>query len=149
MIVKSINGFIKYYPQEREDLIRFKSIFGIDLYREDDYFTFENLIGIPRYSIAGMPYAGILAVKTYEGRHASDVMRENGFVYNLELEAIVPMLALPNSVNMVETLNYATTPKAFIQPGARLDGRTTRILSYSAWLSLDFQKLYLFDRELI
>ncbi len=149
MIVKSINGFIKFYPQEPEDLVKFARLFKIDLVREYDYFTFEALAGLPRYSIAGMMFGNIIAVKTYEGRDASDVMLKNGFVYSFSLKALVPMLTLPNSVAIKESLWYGVTPAAFLQPGARVDGSTQRILSYSGWLSLDYQKLYVFDRGIV
>lgn len=149
MIVKSVNGFIKFFPQEPEDLVKFARTFKIDLVREDDYFTFENLVGLPRYSIAGLPYAELLANKTYEGRHPSDVMLQNTFVYSLLLKRLVPMATVPNSVSIKESLWYGVTPAAFLQPGSRVNGSTKRILSYSGWLSLDYQKLYVFERETV
>lgn len=150
MIVKSVNGFIKYYPQETSDLQRFKRIFKIELKPELDYYTFESLLNKPRHSIAGAPYSGsLIAIKTYEGREASDVMKENGFVFSLEADAIVPMLAIPNSVKLIDTANYAVAPSAFLQPGAIYSGTLQRILSYTGWLSLDFARLYVMDRELV
>lgn len=140
-------GFIKFYPQQPDDLVRFKRIMGVDLVSERDYFTFEALKDLPRHSVAGMPYAGITAIKTYEGRDASEVLRENKFVYNLEFEAVVPILAVIAVTDLNQTLNYAVASGPFLQPGARVSGTADRILSYSGWLSLDYQRFYLFDRE--
>jgi len=149
MIVKSINGFIKFFPEASSDLARFKRIFKIELQREFDYFTFENLLGLPRHSIAGAGYAGNIATATYEGLEASDVFLMNGLVYSLELKAIVPMLSIPNSARLVDTANYAVCPAAFLQPGTLVAGSFNRILSYTGWLSLDYARLYLMDRELV
>lgn len=149
MIVKSVNGFLKYFPQEPEELLRFKKTFGFDLIREYDYFTFENLIGLPRHSIAGVIYGGTLATKTYEGRHPSDVLKVNELVYDMELETLVPMLTLLGSVTLRETQGYATNPTPFLQPGVFVDDAGSRLLSYSGWLSMDFKKIYIFDRELV
>lgn len=143
------HGFIKFFPDQPEQVIRFRRLTGISLVSEHDYFTFEALIGLPRYSIKGMPYAGLPAIKTYEGRDASEVFRENDLVYELESKTVIPTTAILNSIALSETLSYAVAPGPFIQPGARLQGAFGgRIVSYNAWLSLDYQRLYVFDREI-
>lgn len=143
------HGFVKFYPQQPEDLVRFKRKLGIDLYSERDYFTFEALLDLPRFSIAAMPYEGVPAIKTFEGRDASDVMRENRLVYSMELETIIPVDAVIAVTDLAQSLNYAIISGPFLEPGARLSGTVQRVVSYNGWLSLDYQRFYVFDRELI
>lgn len=149
MNVNCRNGYIQFYPQEPEDLIRFQRILKVDLFRQDDFYTFEGLVGLPRHSLQGFPYAGLPASKTYEGRDPSEVFRENGLVYSLQFGAVVPIESITSAVKMSDALSYSLAQGPFIQPGARMSGTQDRLVSYSAWLSLDYQRLYVYNRETV
>lgn len=146
MKVVAKHGFVYFYPQRPDDLIRFKRTFGVTLAAENDYFTFPALVGLPRYSITGAMYGNLPALKTYEGRDAAEVMRENGFVYSLKAEALVPKQLILGAVTLSQTLNYAIAPMVFLQPGLRLS-TGERLLGYNGTIDLFYQKLYLFSRE--
>jgi len=142
------HGFIEYYPQKADDLQVFRRLFDVTLVAEKNYFTFEALAELPRYSIAGALYAGLPALVTYEGRDASEVMRENNFVYSMALKTLVPTVAIVGTIELPQTQNYAMAKGPFVQPGSLLGVIGGRIVGYEGWLDLDYQKLYIYSREL-
>jgi hypothetical protein len=74
-------GFYKFYPQEIGQVQRFQSKFGADLVQCEDFFTFTQLAALPKFSILGQVYSGLLpGLTTYAGRR-EDVMAANGYSY--------------------------------------------------------------------
>jgi hypothetical protein len=123
------HGHFSFYPRAASDIARFSNFFGVSLKREQDYFTFEGLIDAPKYSLTGMPYVNLPAITTYEGE-PWDVMRENGFVYDLRVNLLVPKLSVVAFVELPQVGFYFRAGGSLIQPGSRtLLGR--QILSYS------------------
>lgn len=140
------HGFLEYYPQTKREKGIFERIQGVTLKQEKDYFTFEGLIDLPRYSLQGSLYANLPALVTYEGRDASDVMRENGFVYHLATELLIPASLVLTTVTIPKTQDCWVAPSCFVQPGAVLqNGR--RLVSYEGEIDLEVQRLYLYSME--
>jgi hypothetical protein len=125
------HGHFSFYPNGEEDISRFCSYFNFALEREDDFYTFSKLKGAPRYSIAGESYLGITAVKTYEGRGPWEVMRENGFVYNIATKLLVLKASILATIEIPDTGSYFLGENFLIQPGSR-DGFGNQVMSYSA-----------------
>lgn len=124
------HGHFAFYPRKSSDLNRFAQSFGVDLVREEDYYTFKGLAGAPDYSLALKPYMNLLpAIKTYAGK-PWEVMRENGFVFNVALGLVVPKLSIIGLADINQVGFYFVTNVPLLQPGVRtILGR--QILSYS------------------
>lgn len=134
------HGHFAFYPRTSEDIGRFQQYYQTELVAEADYFTFPELVGLPRYSILARPYGNLIALATYEGRSAWEVMRENGFVYDVTTALLLPKLSVTNMVKLPQTTYYSITQRTLVQPGA-LTVAGTRILSYDAEFSLDWKQL--------
>ncbi len=134
------HGHFAFYPRRAGDIYQFAQAFDVELEREEDYYTFSGLIGAPKYSLTLKPYLNLLpATTTFEG-NPWDVMRENGFVYNVALGLIVPKLTVLGLVELTQKSTFYVANVPLLQPGARtMLGR--QILSYSGEFSDD--KFYL------
>lgn len=146
MKVKCQHGFFKYYPDGREELRTFQRLFRIELVREADYFTFKALAGLPRYSLQGSLYKSSPALVTFEGREAADVMRENGFIYHLQTEQIIPYTLVLTTITLLGTQSCTVAPSWIVQPGARMQNGL-RILGYEGEIDLNTQRLYIYSGE--
>ncbi len=123
------HGHIALFPRTASDVARFSNFFGVTLKRERDYYTFAGLYGAEDYSLLGRPFLNLPAITTYAGL-PWEVMRENDFVYNIELGIIVPKLTIVGVVELPLVGFFYRSGGSLIQPGARtLLGR--QILSYS------------------
>lgn len=141
------HGHFAFYPRGSSDINRFAQSFGLELEREDDYFTFPKLIGAKDYSLTGKLYLNLPALKTFHGK-PWEVMKENDFVYSLALGLIVPKLTIVGLADITQKGFYYVCNTPLLQPGARtVLGR--QILSYSGEFFED--KFYLrvmeFDYE--
>ncbi len=146
MIVHCRHGFFEYYPQARTDLKRFERLQGIKLVSEKDYFTFEGLVGLDRFSLQGSIYKNLPALVTFEGPDAAEVMRENGFVFHLATELMIPKVLVLSTVTIPVTQDCSIAPSCFVQPGCILqNGR--RLISYEGEIDLDTQRLYIYSME--
>lgn len=123
------HGHFAFYPRRASDLSRFSSYFNLNLGREEDYYTFKELVDAPHYSIIGKPYIHLPAISTYEGK-PWDVMRENSFVYHLQTGLVIPKVSVLSMMDLPLVGNYYLAGGALIQPGA-LDLTGQRILSYT------------------
>lgn len=134
------HGHFAFYPQTSEDVGRFTSFYRAELFREDDYYTFASLVGLPRYSIAGAPYGSLVALTTFEGRHAWEVMRENGFVFDLTTKLLMPKAAVIGLADISRSSYYYLKQNALIQPGARTR-LAQQVISYDGDLEIRTQLL--------
>lgn len=126
------NGHYAFYPYTSAELARFCTKYSAVLSPEEDYYTFEGLLAAPRFSLAGLPWMNLLpAIKTYEGRHAWDVMRENDFVFSLQLKKVVPKLSIVGAYDNFRTAYYWRAMTILPQAGYR-DGTGQQVLSFDA-----------------
>lgn len=147
MIVHCRHGFFEYYPQRKTDRKLFERLLRVELVSERDYFTFEGLEGLDRYSLQGSLYKNLPALATFEGHDAAEVMRENGFVYHLQTGLLVPYQVVLSTLTIKQTQDCAIAPSCFVQPGAILQNGQ-RLLSYEGEIDLDTQRLYIYSMEL-
>lgn len=124
------HGHLAFYPRTAADVIKFCDFFGVELQRVDDYYTFEPLAELERYSLTGKLYGTLPALTTYEGRAPWEVMRENGFVYHLETEALLAKESVFVKINPPFVGDFFLAETPLIQPGSR-NAAGQQILSYS------------------
>lgn len=133
------HGHFAFYPRKASDIQKFAESFDVELEREEDYFTFAGLIGAKDYSLQGLPYLGVPATKTFQGK-PWDVMKENALVYNVQLSLLVPKVSVVGIVDITQKGFFYVCNVPLLQAGARtILGR--QILSYSGEFHED--KFYL------
>ncbi len=126
-----MHGYFKFEETLVGQISDFISIFGLDIVLNDKgIFTFPALAEAKDYSILGADYLGAAATKTYAGS-PSDIMRENGFVYDFVEEEVVPIASISKAIAVTSSNRY------FISNGLILPGSVTedgdRVTDYSAW----------------
>lgn len=133
------HGHFAFYPRNASDIYRFANAFDVELMREQDYFTFSGLIGAKTYSLLGKPYLNLPAIATYEGTPWA-VMKENNYVYSVQLGLLVPKVSIVGIVEITQKGFFYVCNVPLLQPGARtILGRA--IMSYSG--EFDEDKFYL------
>ncbi len=134
------HGHFAFFPRGPSDIARFARIFDEELVRVGDYYTFEALSELPRYSLIANLFGNLPAITTYEGRSPWEVMRENDFVYNVALGLLVPKLSIVSVMQAPRSDSYFISPTPLIQPGTR-DSSGQQVLSYDADFNQDLFQL--------
>lgn len=115
MMIDCQHGFYMFYPEGIEDQAYFEAQTGFALVQYENGLTFAPLAKLPDFSIKGQPYGNLTAKVNYAG-HPADVMRANGFVFDLEelilkdiqsIKAILPLHDQPMGGFISETLPQA------------------------------------------
>jgi hypothetical protein len=140
------HGHFALYPESAEEISKFQSWTNTKLFRSDDFYTFERLYDLPNYSLTGAPFGNILALKTFEGK-PWEVMKENGYVYNVTTKLIVPKLAIVDMVSLNFGQYYYSVQNGILQPGTRQPLPPKQILSYDAYFDCDKFQLKIFGVE--
>lgn len=138
------HGYFSFYPKRARDVARYARFFDQALVRVSDFYTFEALAELPRYSLTAKVFGNLPALTTYEGRGPWDVMRENGFVYHIQSKLLVPKLTVIGVVQSPRSDSYGISPAPLIQPGTR-DASGEQILSYDAEFIQDSVQLKLIE----
>ncbi len=123
------SGHIVFYPRRASDVNTFSQSFGVELVREEDYYTFSALEGAPQYALAGSTFLDAPTTKTFEGK-PWDVMRENNLVYNISLTKVVPKLSILSNTEIIQKGLFYVCNTSLLQPGVRTS-LGDQILSYS------------------
>ena len=129
------NGFYKFYPSNLVDIRRFFEKYGTRLVQCEDFYTFEALANLPKYSIATQPYAGLIATKTCSGKR-EEVMAKNLFTYNQSLKAVAPIASVVGKIDY-SYANYwimSNLPQAFFYDNFGI------IIGFYGWVNLDYMK---------
>lgn len=124
------HGHYAFYPLKAFEISVFNNFYGAGLVREKDYYTFPGQVGAPDYSFIGEPYMNIPGVVRYEGK-PWEVMRENGFVFNLATGLFVPAASIVTVINLTMTGQFFLAQNAIIQAGS-FDATGQKVLSYDA-----------------
>ncbi len=130
MKVECLHGYFRFSELSAGELSKFASLFGFTLARNGDHFTFEDLVGAPRHSIAGGTFLGAATSETFEGE-PWDVMRENRLVYNFQTGEIVSLDSIDQPVAISEAGGYFVAP-GMILPGSVIDDGS-RVTDYAAF----------------
>lgn len=129
------HGHLAFFPKRPSEAARICQYYGIELVRSDEFYTFPLLAEAKSFSLAGLDYLGIPAIKTYAG-YPWEVMRENGFVYDVNKEALVPKASIV-SIGGPELSGFCYVwDSAILQPGVR-NALGNQILSYDGELNVE------------
>lgn len=137
MKIKCLHGYFVFEESRAGEASDFSSLFGLDLVRKADYFTFADLEDAPEYSIKGASLLNAVATKTFEGP-PGEVFRANEMVYNYDTGLLVPISSVTNIVQLYNAGNFYVSP-GLIFPGSLTD-RGFRVTDYAAWFSTDTLK---------
>lgn len=103
---------------------------GLDLVREESFYTFASLKGAPLYSLKGSTYLGANAIETLTAS-PGEVMRANRLIYNFQKDLVAPITSISQRVELIEASNYYLS-HGLILPGSLTD-RGKRVTDYAAW----------------
>ncbi len=112
------HGFYTFYPESMDDQAYFEANTGYSLTRYGRGLTFPFLAELPDYSIKGQAYGNLTATVNYAG-HPADVLRANGFVFDLTSKKLVALESVNQSVKLYEQQNGAYIALELPQAGAR------------------------------
>lgn len=124
------HGHFAFYPKDEIDISRFGNIFEEEFIRVNDFYTFAFLEDVPNYSLIGKTFMGLPATVTFEG-NSWDVMKENGFVYNVALKLVVPKTTIGTVITLEPSDDFFTIENPLIQPGSR-NTQGQQLMSYDA-----------------
>jgi hypothetical protein len=130
------HGFFRFIESTPGECAEFSAIFGFELARFEDSFTFEGLALAKDYSILGGQYLGNVATATYAG-DPGEVMRANELVYDFRYSEVTPIASITQPVEISQSGFYYVSNGLILPGSIRADG--TRVTDYSAW--------YLFDKK--
>lgn len=132
MRIDCAHGYFRFSETAPGQLARFTSRYGFELARArgGEWFTFADLLEAPDYSIAGGTFLGAPTAVTFEG-DPSEVMRQNGLVYNFALGLVVPLASI------VQSAPISAAGDVFVSTGMILPGTVTddgsRVTDYAAF----------------
>jgi hypothetical protein len=134
MRVDCLHGYYKFSETQAGQLAQFANLFGLDLERSGDHFTFSDLVDAPSYSLAGGTFLGCPTLFTMEGP-PWEVMRKNKLVYDFQKGLVVPILAII-TIAAVNQSGFS-----FVSNGMILGGSVTedgsRVTDYAAFYLQD------------
>lgn len=134
MKVECIHGYFKFSETNAGQISHFMSLFGFEIERSGDHFTFTDLVDAPKYSIAGGTFLDAPTIKTFEGE-PWEVMRANALVYDFTTGLVVPISSIARNIEIDLSGNiYVTT--GMILPGSLTDDGV-RVMDYSAFFLFD------------
>lgn len=133
--INCLHGYFIFQEQKAGEASRFMRTFsGVSLVSTGRYFTFETLADAESYSIAGNPYLGAVATKTFEGP-PWEILRANGLVYDFTVDQVVPIFSIVRRASIDEAGKYFVS-NGLILPGTISDDGT-RVTDYAAWYLSD------------
>jgi hypothetical protein len=128
--IQCIHGYFKFSETEPGQISRFSSLFGLEIERAGDHFTFSDLVEAPDYSILGDTFLDMICTKTFEGP-PWEVMRENKLVYDFAKGLVVPLLSVVQVVTVTQAGHRLIAP-GMILPGSVTDDGS-RVTDYAAF----------------
>lgn len=129
MKINCIHGYFKFEETKAGQLQAFMDLFGLEIERSGDHFTFADLVDAPEYSIAGGTFLGCPTLKTFAGS-PWEVMRENGLVYDFAKGLVIPKLLVLQSASIKPAGKYLVS-SGMIQPGSITEDGS-RVTDYAA-----------------
>lgn len=122
------HGFYTFSPESMDDKAYFESNMGVRLVRMGERLTFEELANLPDFSIKGAPYGNLTATVNFAG-HPADVLRANGFVFDIDNLKLVDLTDITKRVALYSQVNGAYIALTLPQAGALHNGE--KLLSFT------------------
>lgn len=130
MRIDCLHGYYKFSETDPGQLSKFASLFGLELERSGDHFTFADLVDAPTHSLTGGTFLGAPTLFAMEGP-PWEVMRKNKLVYDFAKGLVVPSLAI------LTVCEFVQAGFTFVSNGMILAGSVTedgsRVTDYSAF----------------
>jgi hypothetical protein len=134
MKIECLHGYFLFEETRAGQISDFMSLFGLEITKVGNRFTFQDLADAPRFSIEGSTYLGAPAVATFEGE-PWEVMRANNLVYDFTQGVVVPISSITQAARLNAAGNY------FVSTGMILPGSITedgsRVTDYAAFYVSD------------
>jgi hypothetical protein len=130
-------GFYKFYPDTVVELRRFIEKYGVYLVQCEDFFTFEPLASLPKFSIAGQFYSGFsFSNKTFAGKR-EEVMWANNYTYNQMTRSLTLSALLT-----INKMNYSFSNNIVMDklPQAYFRENFGIITGFFGWVNVDYMK---------
>lgn len=140
MRIRCVHGYFKFEEDFSGEIARFVNMYDMEIVStEEGYYTFPFLLDAEMYALAGKPYLGVVATKTYEG-NPWEIMRENNLVYDPSRDIVVPIETITDSLVIEETDTYYIS-RGLIIPGSlsKLGERVTHFSGRYIWDSNSFR----------
>jgi hypothetical protein len=132
MKIECLHGYYKFSETQSGELSHFASLFGLELERSGDHFTFSDLVDAPTHSLTGGTFLGAPTLFAMEGP-PWEVMRKNKLVYDFQKGLVVPILAI------LTVCDFVQAGFNFVSNGMILGGSVTedgsRVTDYAAFYS--------------
>lgn len=84
------NGFYKFFPDFVGEIKLWENKNGIRLFRRGDYWTFEQLVYFPEYSIKGFPLWDLYNGEVNLEATPEEIMGKNNLTFDLKKLTITP-----------------------------------------------------------
>jgi hypothetical protein len=130
MKIECLHGYYKFSEVGPGELSEFASMYGFELERNGDHFTFSDLVDAPNYSLLGGLFLKSPCLFTIEGP-PWEVMRKNKLVYDFQKGLVVPILTI------LTVCDFQQAGFKFISNGMILGGSITedgsRVTDYAAF----------------
>lgn len=130
MRINCVHGYYFFEETEAGQMSDFSDLFDLFPARSGDHFTFEGLVGAPRFSIEGGTFLGCPTTKTFEGE-PWEVMRANGIVYDFINDQVVPIAGVLRSLRAKVSGNFYITSGIILAGSVMEDGK--RVTDYAAF----------------
>lgn len=110
----------------------FMKLYGLEIQRAGDHFTFADLVDAPDFSIPGGTFLGCPTTELYEGR-PWEVMRENAIVYNFTTGLVVPIASIIATAK-IQAAGKFYAASGMLLPGSIMDDGS-RVTDYAAFFT--------------
>ncbi len=117
----------------------FSYLYDLELSQKGNYWTFDSLLDLPDYSIAGSTYMNAAATKTFAG-NPWDVLRENRLVYDFINDILVPIETIAVRVSP-DVSGFMIPASGIYMPGAIGDDGK-RVTNYIGWYNADQSRFF-------
>lgn len=123
------HGFYTFTPETMDDQAYFEAATGYKLVRFGDRLTFAPLAALSGVSICGQDFGGLTAKVNYCGT-AAEVMRSNGFVFDLKTQKLAALESVTQTAELYPQINGALIALEDLpQAGAMYERK--RLLSFA------------------
>ncbi len=130
MKLQCIHGYFKFDEVKAGEISDFMNLFGLEIEKVGDHFTFADLVDAPDYSLPGGTFLGCPTLVAFEGQ-PWEVMRANSIVYDFSKGLVVPI------VTIIQTIKVQSAGNFFLAGGMIIPGSVTedgsRVTDYAAF----------------
>lgn len=137
MKIKCVHGYFIFEEASAGEISKFSSIYGFEITRRNDHYTFDFLKDIPDYTIVGNLFLGVPAIKTCEG-DPWYLMQQNQVVYNFITNLVQNINTITVRADISKTANYYIS-SGLVLPASFTD-EGVRVTDYTAWHFSDSAK---------